>query len=83
MNGEFSLLHIIMLNANIVLIQQYVIQHNRTNYGSGDMANKRIKKCKVCGEQFELHKKSNKCKTCNGRLRIVVDNRNIRKLGDL
>jgi len=47
------------------------------------MANKRVKECKICGEQFELHKKSNKCKSCNGRLRIVVDNRNIKKLGDL
>jgi len=44
---------------------------------------KRIKECKVCSERFELHKKSNKCKSCDGRLRIVVDNRNIRKLGDL
>ena len=47
------------------------------------MANKRIKECKICGEQFELHKKSNKCKSCGGRLRIVVENRNIRKLGDV
>ena len=61
----------------------FVIQHNKQNYGSGDLANKRLKECKVCGEQYELHKKSNKCKTCKGRLRIVVDNRNIRKLGDL
>jgi len=72
-----------MLNVNIVLIRRYVIQPNNQNYGSGNMANKRVKECKLCGEQFELHKKSNKCKSCDGRLRIVVDNRNIRKLGDL
>ena len=83
MNKVFSLLHIIMLNVNIVLIRRYVIQPNNQNYGSGNMANKRVKECKLCGEQFELHKKSNKCKSCDGRLRIVVDNRNIRKLGDL
>ena len=61
----------------------FAIQHNKQNYGSGNLANKRIKECKICGEQFELHKKSNKCKSCGGRLRIVVNNRNIRKLGDL
>ena len=61
----------------------FVIQHSKQNYGSGKVANKRLKECKACGEQYELHKKSNKCKSCNGRLRIVVDNRNIRKLGDL
>ena len=83
MNKEFSLRHIIMLNVNIVLILLFVIQPNNQNYGSGNMANKRVKECKLCGEQFELHKKSNKCKSCDGRLRIVVDNRNIRKLGDL
>ena len=47
------------------------------------MANKRLKECKICGEQIELHKKSNKCKSCGGRIRIVVGNRNIRKLGDV
>tara|TARA_R100000005_G_C4981767_1_gene191361 strand:- start:486 stop:635 length:150 start_codon:yes stop_codon:yes gene_type:complete len=44
---------------------------------------KRTKECKVCSERFEVHKKSNKCKSCGGQLRIVVDNRNIRKLGDI
>lgn len=63
----------------------FAIQHSKQNYGSGNMAKgyKRIKECKVCSERFELHKKSNKCKSCGGQLRIVVDNRNIRKLGDL
>ena len=83
MSKEYSPLHTIMPNVNIVLILLFVIRHNSQNCGSGNMANKRLKECKICGEQFELHKKSNKCKSCGGRLRIVVGNRNIRKLGDV
>jgi rRNA maturation endonuclease Nob1 len=83
MSKVFSLLHIIMLNVNIVLIRRYVIQHNRTNYGSGDMKSWRLKQCKECGEQFKLNKKSNRCKLCNGQLSIVKENRNIKKLGEV
>ena len=43
----------------------------------------RLKKCKECGEEDTLHKKSNRCKKCNGQLSIVSENRNIKKLGEL
>ena len=85
MSKEYSPLHTITPNANIVLMLLFVIRHNSQNCGSGNVAKgyKRTKECKVCSERFEVHKKSNKCKSCGGQLRIVVDNRNIRKLGDI
>ena len=43
----------------------------------------RIKECRNCKEQKLINKKSNKCKSCGGKLFIVSEKRNVKKLGEI